>query len=128
MFRVSGDGYIRLMQAQLDSLVIHHLITGLDEDTCLIAAAGAASTAIAGYTEWLSSPPGITIGWDWKMDVVDGEVVLRRVSPPRSNVMLQSENEVDLGPVFTENKLAIFVDRYEWQIEAIAALNYHYQR
>lgn len=124
MFQISGDGYIRLMHAQLDSIVLHHLITGLDEDASLIAPAGAAPTAITGYTEWLSSPSGITIGWDWKMDVVEGKVVLRRVSPPRSNIMLQNENQVDLGPVSTENKLAVFVDRYDWQTEAIAALNH----
>lgn len=125
--QISSDGYIRLTRQQLDEITLTHLTTGLDEDGPDLATAGAAPTAIAGYTEWLSSPAGITIGWDWKMDVVDRKVVLRRVDTPRSNVLLLDDDGNDLTPAASQQGLAAFVDRIDWQAEAIACLNSRYQ-
>jgi len=70
MIILSEDGYVRLtLEAFLVTSLVH-LVSGLDEDSPLISQEGGSLARISGYTEWVSAtPPIITLGWDWWLDV-----------------------------------------------------------
>ena len=115
-FAVSEDGYIRLLFAELQVVHLSHLISGLDEDTPRASFDGATSTAIRGYTEWVSHlAPTITIGWDWQMDAAHHYVLLRRIGEPRSNIMLVDANRKDITLLKTTVLLEAYVDALKWQ-------------
>ena len=117
-FAVSEDGYIRLSFAELQAVHLSHLISGLDEDTPAASFDGATSTAIRGYTEWVSHlTPALTIGWDWQMEAAHHYVLLRRIGEPRSNIMLLNAYRKDLSQLKTDALLEAFVDSLKWQTE-----------
>ena len=127
MLSISSDSYVRLSEAQLQSVRLGHLISGLDEDVPIFALDAAIPTAITGYSEWVSAGrPAITIGWDWQMLVSDGGVSLCMVGTPRSNVMLLDEADLDLGPDATSGLLASFVGGLNWQDEVSAHISRRY--
>lgn len=118
MLTISADGYIRLTPAEFSTVVFSHLISGLDEDIPSFRGESAASTAISGYTEWLSGdPPKLSVGWDWVMDVLGGKVRFNRVGEPRSNCMLLDAEQRDLGFVASNEAMACLVDALPWQAE-----------
>ncbi|MES2299296.1 MAG: DUF4902 domain-containing protein [Pseudomonadota bacterium] len=129
MFSISTDGYIRLTLAKLRSFKLIHLISGMDEDVPPCSEHGAISTAITGYTEWVSSgTPALTIGWDWQMNVSDGNVCLTRISESRSNILLQDGNLLDLGPTESSALLDHFVDTLDWHDTAADFINARYEK
>jgi hypothetical protein len=118
MLTISADGYIRITAAEFSMMHFSHLISGLDEDSPPFPDESAASTAISGYTEWLSgSEPKLSIGWDWVMDVSAGTVRFNRVGEPRSNCMLIDAEHRDLGYVASNIALGYLMDALPWQEE-----------
>ncbi len=118
MLTISADGYIRLTAAEFGTMNFIHLISGLDEDSPPFPEESAASTAISGYTEWLSGgEPKLSIGWDWVMDVSAGKVRFNRIGEPRSNCMLVDAEQHDLGHVASNVALGRLVDTLPWQEE-----------
>lgn len=129
MLLLSCDGYVRTTLEHLKTLTVAHLVSGLDEDSPLLSADGATSTAITGYAEFVNEgPPALTIGWDWQMTVADGTIRLNRVGEPRSNIMLQSDDGVDLGPHASAVLLQSFVDAFAWQADVIDYVNLRYAK
>jgi hypothetical protein len=129
MLIISPDGYIRLSVSQLASIKLVHLISGLDEDMPPFQGESAAATAITGYTEWVSTTtPAISMGWDWTMEVVNGQVRPARLGEPRSNCMLVDEGNGDLGPAKSNAALAEFVDTLPWQSETESQIASRYCR
>jgi hypothetical protein len=115
----ASDGGVRLCAAEASRIRLVHLLSGLDEDA---PAPGkdAVATAITGYTEWLSDrPPAVTVGWDWEMIVLCGQVQLRRLGPPRSNLLLQPEDQAD-------RLLGEYVDAFDWQTDTMRHLMLHF--
>jgi len=126
-FTVSDDGYIRLSFGELQSVNLRHLISGLDEDMPTDISAGAVIAMITGFTEWITpKSPAITIGWDWKMHVAHNRVQLQRVGDPRSNIMLQDKDRVDVGPTKTALLLEVWIDTLDWesQVQKYIDINY----
>jgi len=109
-------GYIHLTVDEFCTGALVHLISGVDQECNLVDCIGALATAITGYTEWVSADaPVLTIGWDWQM-IAEGHVVqLKRISPPSSNVMLQSDGRRDLGHARTVALLNAYLDGLDWQ-------------
>jgi hypothetical protein len=129
MLLLSRDGYVRTTLEHLKTVTVAHLVSGLDEDCPLLSADGATSTAITGYAEFVSEgPPALTLGWDWQMTVTNGDICLNRVSEPRSNIMLQSEDGVDLGHLASASLLESFVDAFRWQTDVINYVNLRYAK
>lgn len=123
------DGYIRLSFAELQTVHLIHLISGLDEDSPAELSGGAILLAITGYTEWVSNTlPALSIGWDWQMDVVRDHVRLRRISEPRSNILLQDASRLDVGTDKTVALLEAFVDALNWQDGAQKHIDTRYTR
>lgn len=124
---MSDTGYVRLSFEELQNLILVHLISGMDEDGPAQLSDNATETAIGGYTEWVSTgSPVITLGWDWQMLFENKFIRLRRISEPRSNVMLQSPARLDLGHDKTVTLLETFIDAYNWQPEALEQINARY--
>ena len=115
---MSDTGYLYLSFAELNELVLVHLISGVDQDID-IGGDYAVATSITGYTEWISEGRQVSIGWDWPMLATCGAAPLRRASLPNSNVMLQTPVQTDLGPRTTAQLLGSFVDRFDWQTETL---------
>ena len=116
MLTISSDGYIRLFPAQLDSLQLEHLVSGLDEDAPKCGSGAAMPTSITGYTEWVTSGvPAVTIGWDWKMATSSASMGLSMLWEPRSNVMLLDNLRLDIGPEMTAAVLADWLNNRDWQ-------------
>lgn len=118
LLAISDDGYIRARYAEIQNICFMHLMSGVDQDAPAKISDGAVLSAITGYTEWVTDPalgPAITIGWDWQMDLVGNQIGLRRISEPRSNVMLRDANRLDLGPVKTIALLELLIDALAWQ-------------
>lgn len=129
MLSVSADGYIRLSFEKLKTISLVHLISGLDENSPTITHSGALPTEIMGYTEWVSNTvPTITIGWDWQMDAVHNHILLRRISEPRSNIMLQDSTGMDVGSGKTMIMLEALIDVLDWPNEVRNHIDIRYGR
>lgn len=129
MLSVSNDGYIRLSFVDLQTISLIHLISGLDEDSPTTIPGGATPTEIMGYTEWVSSTaPAITIGWDWQMDADHNHILLRKISEPRNNIMLQDSTGMDVGPAKTLILLEAFIDALDWSIEVRNHIDIRYSK
>lgn len=121
---VSEDGRIRLSFAELISIRFTHLISGLDEGCAEAASGDVSPTTICGYTEWISDcDPRLSIGWDW---LIHGRNLLRRISEPRSNLMLQT-NLMDVGHVQLPALLGEFVDTLKWQSIVLSHITSRYR-
>ncbi|OYV71357.1 MAG: hypothetical protein B7Z67_01060 [Acidiphilium sp. 21-60-14] len=113
---ISEDGYIRLSFPELEAIRLIHMTSGLDEYAPEIVSAGAISTSITGYTEWISNTsPAITIGWDWQLETICNPVSLKRISEPRSNIMLEDAGKRDMGPLKTAIRGAVMQGRLAQQ-------------
>lgn len=113
---MSDDGYVHLPAAEMQRICLIHIISGIDEDVPAGATEAGVPTTITGYTEWTNNArPAISIGWDWQMHASQSDVFLQRVSPPRSNLMLQNTSRSDVGPAKTESLLEDIIDQLNWQ-------------
>jgi len=114
---ISPDGYMRLTDEELRQISLVHLLSGLDEDNPALLQEGAIFSAITGYTEWVSTTsPAISIGWDWMLQSSpEGAVYYKRVSDPRSNLMLVDAQQRDLGPAKTATLIGKEVDKIVWR-------------
>ncbi len=127
MLTVSDDGYIRLSFAELQAVCLTHLISGLDEEPPETITDGATPTEIVGYTEWLSNTmPSITIGWDWQLDVTHNDTALRKISEPRSNIMVRDSTGMDIGPARTAVLLDALIDVLDWTTVVRNHINVRY--
>jgi len=112
-----ADGFLRLPLDEVLSLDLHHLMSGVDADAPVADDAGhdrcGRAASISGFTEWASSgAPGVSIGWDWRLDAA--QVSFVRVGLPRSNLLLVD----DLGHDYAWDRnlevLATVVDAMPW--------------
>jgi len=118
MITLSGDSYIRLALETFLATPLVHLLSGLDDDKPIIPQEGARLARVSGYTEWLSTTaPIITLGWDWELDVSQGQPLYVRLGSPRSNIMLVDAMAHDLGPTKTSMLLETAIDALAWQKE-----------
>ena len=121
--RVSPDGYIRLHADEFGRIELRHLISGLD-DTGYPLADDADPAAVAGYTEWIGGgEPAISLGWDWELLRLASSRSCRRLGELRSNVMLLDDDERDIGPVWTARLLGATVDRLDWAVPVLRAID-----
>ena len=118
MIILSEDGYVRLAPETFSSIPLVHLLSGLDDDSPVLHSEGASLARISGYTEWVSSTtPAITVGWDWGLDVSQGQPRYVRLGAPRSNTMLVDPMQRDFGPAKTSMLLGVAIDALVWQEE-----------
>ena len=124
---ISPDGYIRLHYSQLQAVPLAHYLSGLDADGPALPSDAAMATNITGYTEWIGAgQPGVTLGWDWRMDCGSGGVTLTRLNDPNSNIMLIDEAGHDLGPDGSRRQLGLLVDALSWQADAMDYIRRHF--
>lgn len=119
-YTISTDGYLRLTFKDLQKVRLVHLISGLDEHTESAHRTGAFFAEITGYTEWVSldSSPAISIGWDWILPSAKfGKPYYKKVSEPRSNIMLVDECQTDLGETVTTSFIDRIILKINWQVE-----------
>lgn len=119
----SSDGTLRLQLYQLHALTLVHLISGLDEDSPLLAPHAASSTTtITGYTEWVNQgKASLSLGWDFQL--LTSSPTLARLGAPRSNIILLDQNLVALDHDAADALLAQFVDTLAWQDITFSALS-----
>ncbi len=107
------DGFLRLSLDQMLSMRLQHLMSGLDDD---ITARCGTATAIPGYMEWIGiAEPQISLGWDWRLETINGVLRYVRVGLPRSNVMLVDDRLLDYGWNRNFQTLATVVDALQWR-------------
>lgn len=115
---LSDDSYIRLTLETFLATQLVHLLSGLDDDRLIPLQEGANLARFSGHTEWLSSAtPTITLGWDWELDVSQGQPLYVRLGTSRSNVMLVDAMTHDLGHAKTSMLLETAIDALAWQEE-----------
>lgn len=118
MITLSDDSYIRLTLETFSASPLVHLLSGLDGDKPIHSQEGASFAHVSGYTEWVSTTmPTITLGWDWGLDVSQGQPLYVRLCAPRSNIMLVDAMAHDLGPTKTSVLLEAAIDALAWQEE-----------
>jgi hypothetical protein len=116
--RLSADGYVRSTVAAFRALALTHLLSELDADvqagSC--RASGASAASIVGFTEWSShTTPALSLGWDWRIATIAGQVRYEREGEVRSNVMLIDARGRDLGVTATGVLLCVAVDMLGWE-------------
>ncbi|MGN7872309.1 DUF4902 domain-containing protein [Roseateles sp. 22389] len=130
---VSGDGWLRLPEAQVRALEIRHLMTGMDPDPDPDPSRSTrrcgTSVPVTGYTEWVGRcHPQLSIGWDWRLETLPSGlrgVRFVRVGAPRSNLLV-SEGGIDLDCARNLVLLAAAIDRIDWQSAVCRAIfNFH---
>ena len=121
---ISQDGYIRLTFESFLQLEMVHLFSGVDEDRPIDGGVGANSSALTGYTEWISrTVPAITIGWDWEVTGVLGKVCLIQTGIPGRNLMFVDQHGQDLGSAQTAAMLVDWLNTFDWQTETLSAIS-----
>ena len=110
------DGYVRLTVETFLDMPLVHLVSGLDEDKPIPSQEGGSLASISGYTEWVSATtPIVTLGWDWWLDMSQGQAVYVRLGESRSNIMLVDAMQGDLGTAKTLVLLEAAIDALEWR-------------
>lgn len=118
MITLSDDSYIRLTLETFSATPLVHLLSGQDGDKPIHSQEGASLAHVSGYTERVSTTtPTITLGWDWGLDVSQGQPRYVRLGAPRSNIMLVDAMAHDLGPTKTSVLLETAIDALAWQEE-----------
>jgi hypothetical protein len=113
---VSDDGYVRLTRTCLRELALVHVLStlDLDEEGELRHTAGACTTTITGFTEWVTqSEPVLSIGWYWRLDAQ--RLVYERLDHPYSNIMLVDSHRRDFGHQTSAILLGAEIDTLPWQ-------------
>ncbi|MEJ1389243.1 MAG: DUF4902 domain-containing protein [Candidatus Sedimenticola sp. (ex Thyasira tokunagai)] len=116
MIVLSDDDYVRLSLATLQTIRFKHLFSGLSKESIELPALQHDGLGeISGHTEWVSSiEPVISIGWDWRLAVVDRSIHYDRMPTIYSNLMLVGGSN-DLGSAQTKKILGGVVDAFDWQ-------------
>lgn len=121
---LSRDGYIRLEFEYFQQLEMIHLFSGMDDNRPVISGVGANSSAITGFTEWVShGTPAITIGWDWELIGAQGKACLIQTGIPGRNLMFVNQQGQDLGSEQTSLILVDWLKVFDWQTEALNAIS-----
>ncbi len=115
--RVSHDGYVRMTRHVFLRLPLVHYLSGLDEDHLHPLVHGGVESTISGYTEWISSSvPVVSVGWDWRLNLLTGVPRYEREGGARSNIMIiDAENGRDVGDDATAETIAYRLDRSGWE-------------
>ncbi|VTU37873.1 hypothetical protein H6CHR_05081 [Variovorax sp. PBL-H6] len=110
------DGLLRLSNPALRALQLTHLISGVYEDSLSPALQTCGRpTTITGYTEWIDAAGSpATLGWDWEIRCMPGQVRWHRLSLPFTNVLLVHEDRRDLPWQCNLQRLAEWVDTLAW--------------
>ncbi|HEX5357100.1 MAG TPA: DUF4902 domain-containing protein [Aquabacterium sp.] len=110
---IQEDGFVRLSLDEMLSMRLQHLLCGIDGD---VTTRCGTVTSISGYTEWVGiTDPQVSLGWDWRLETINGVVRYVRVGLPRSNVMLIDERHLDYGWQRNFQTLATVVDALQWR-------------
>lgn len=114
---ISSDGYIRLTFDEFRKISVVHLVSGLDDNPPLQLQNGATYTQITGYTEWISeTTPAVSIGWDWILQSIPfKDILYRRISEPRCNLMLIDSQRHDFGELKTATLIETVIDEIAWE-------------
>lgn len=113
---LSPDGLIRLTVDQLLSTRLEHLVSGVDMDASASRAVCGTRTSLSGYTEWVSTrDPTISIGWDWRVQILGIGMRWIRVGLPRSNLMLMQDSGRDTTWNGNLEILGTVVDALAWR-------------
>ncbi|VTU40816.1 hypothetical protein H4CHR_05549 [Variovorax sp. PBS-H4] len=127
---VYPDGLLRLSSPALQTLQLTHLISGIyDEPTLPVLQTCGRPTTITGYTEWIDAAGSpATLGWDWEIRCMPGQVRWLRLSLPFTNVLLINENQRDFPWQRNLQRLAEWVDTLAWKEPLRTALLLRYAR
>jgi hypothetical protein len=126
--RLHTDGGLRLSLAELLSIPLRHLVSGLDETRGLKLADCGRQVLLSGYTEWVSeSLPTLTVGWDCRFDSFCEEPRWVRCSLPRTNLVLVSEEQHDFPLAQCISALASRIDAMNWQEWTQACITNRYR-
>jgi len=119
-----SDGFVRVTLDTLLSTRMTHLLSGVDgEEEPRVRNCGAV-TFITGYTEWVCDKLQLplSVGWDWSLEQLGGEIGFRRVGMPRTNVMLVTPEMLDYGWRLNLLALGQVVDALPWMEHTRAAM------
>jgi hypothetical protein len=120
----TSEGLVHLTLEELRSLSIVHHASGVDDDIQTRVGSCGRATHISGFTEWMTeSIPGITLGWDWCLQVEGQEVLWQRLGMPRTNVWLMDHNSSPPNWASSLEQLARVVDALPWTEVVPKALN-----
>ena len=113
---VYPDGLLRLSSPALQTLQLKHLISGIYEEPILPAVQTCGRpTTIRGYTEWIDAAgSSATLGWDWEIRCLPGQIRWHRLSLPFTNVLLVNEDRRDFPWQRNLQRLAEWVDTLAW--------------
>ncbi|WP_063551968.1 DUF4902 domain-containing protein [Burkholderia territorii] len=121
----SPDGYVRLSESALATLVLDHVASGLDASLLTELRDSAIDARLAGYTEW-HRPAGagvayLTVGWDWYLERATGTFVIAG-GDVRSNIMAVDAAGADLGMFRTAAVLAARLAHVDWPAAVASSL------
>ncbi|WP_086925012.1 DUF4902 domain-containing protein [Variovorax sp. JS1663] len=124
----SLDGLLRLSAPALQTLQLTHLVSGIyEEHSSPTLQACGRPTRIAGYTEWIDAAGSpATLGWDWEIRCVPGQVRWHRVGLPFTNLLLVGDDQRDLPWQRSLECLAARVDVMAWAESTCRALHLQY--
>jgi Domain of unknown function (DUF4902) len=121
------SGCVNLRLDTLLSIPLVHFVSGLDEEQRVDIKRDGEQTTISGYTEWVSTtPPIISLGWDWRLDTLRATPWCVRTSPPRSNIRLLDENMREVEWRRAQLALGGVVDALSWQERTQSAIASRY--
>ncbi|TDY16709.1 uncharacterized protein DUF4902 [Paraburkholderia sp. BL6665CI2N2] len=112
------DGYIRVLEGNLDEVQLFHLCSGRDDSLAAELRSTNPSVLVAGFTEWSfgerGRQPVISIAWDWYLELADSIPKIYGTDV-RSNLMIVRSNGEDAGFKATTQRLLVLVQRSQWQ-------------
>ncbi|SHN92839.1 hypothetical protein BHECKSOX_1619 [Bathymodiolus heckerae thiotrophic gill symbiont] len=118
---IHSDGYIRLTFEELKQIPLVHLISSLDDNFNELSqkTENVNFSEVTGYTEWGSkTSPAISIGWDWIINVsTTTGSYYKRNAQPRSNLMLITTKNCDIGSSKTNLLIEKLIDKVVWSDE-----------
>ena len=114
--KLGADGLVRLTLDEVLSTPLSHLLSGVDDEVVgSRPQCGTRTTSLTGYTEWLSAEePVIVVGWDWQGVFEHGRPRLKRVGPPRCNIMLIGHASEHVGWARQLEILGTVIDAMDW--------------
>jgi len=118
-FPISTDGFIRMNENQLMNYPFQHVIS-IIESTHIKES----QIIYYGFTEWATlKTPALSTGWDWEFVEQNGFASLKRISLPRSNIMIVDVSGIDSGFDITETLIERKIDTLFWEQFIYAQIN-----
>jgi len=115
VMKLASDGLVRISISELMSVPIVHLMSGADHVELLSEDACGRATVLCGHTEWVSQTDiVVSIGWDWRVDSIEGLLRWSRIGPPRTNVLLIDDNGFDKTWSQSLEHIGTIVDALPW--------------